>query len=56
MSGNAAEWVVAPGERPAQKGGSAVSASAQARCSYTLRSPPTDGNVFVGFRCCADPK
>jgi serine/threonine protein kinase len=53
MSGNVAEWVTAKGQ-PAQKGGSAQTGQPAARCSNTVKNG-TPG-VFVGFRCCADPR
>jgi hypothetical protein len=53
MSGNVAEWVLSKGQ-PAQKGGSAQTGQPAARCSNTTRNAAP--GVFVGFRCCADPK
>jgi serine/threonine-protein kinase len=57
MSGNVAEWVIARGQ-PAQKGGAAAGAnpSHASRCSNTAHGMGPEGGVFVGFRCCADPK
>jgi serine/threonine protein kinase len=52
MSGNVAEWVISKGA-PALKGGSAVDTNPLARCSHTVRNPPTKGAPTVGFRCCA---
>jgi hypothetical protein len=52
MSGNVAEWVNYHG-MPAQKGGSAESGNS--RCSVTAHGLGTEGGVFIGFRCCADP-
>ncbi len=55
MSGNVAEWV-SGSHGPAQKGGSAVSTNPQVRCSNVLRGAPVEGGMYVGFRCCADPR
>jgi hypothetical protein len=57
MSGNVAEWVTARGQ-PAQKGGFAGGPNAAhwSRCSNTTHGVGPEGGVFVGFRCCADPK
>lgn len=56
MSGNVAEWVVGRDNRPACKGGSVQTTGRDARCSHTVRGVPREGDVWVGFRCCADPK
>jgi eukaryotic-like serine/threonine-protein kinase len=53
MSGNVAEWVIA-GHGPAQKGGSVLSTNPQTRCSNLVRNG--EPGIFVGFRCCADPR
>ena len=45
-----------PGQfKGAQKGGSAASGAHESRCSTTVRNPPREGGIYVGFRCCADP-
>jgi hypothetical protein len=51
MSGNAAEWVTLHG-KPARKGGSATSPTAETRCSHLVKDSSNDGGPFVGFRCC----
>jgi hypothetical protein len=51
MSGNVAEWVASG----AEKGGSVLQTSKEARCSAVVRNPSKEGSVYVGFRCCADP-
>jgi serine/threonine protein kinase len=55
MSGNVAEWVTG-GHGAAQKGGSVLSTNPQVRCSHVVRGQPEEGGVYVGFRCCSDPK
>jgi formylglycine-generating enzyme required for sulfatase activity len=55
MSGNVAEWVTGA-HGSAQKGGSVLSTNPQVRCSHVVRGQPDDGGVYVGFRCCSDPK
>jgi serine/threonine protein kinase len=50
MSGNVAEWTASGNQR----GGSAYSAPANARCSHVVRGADPGGAADVGFRCCAD--
>jgi formylglycine-generating enzyme required for sulfatase activity len=56
MSGNVAEWVIGRDKQPAHKGGSVQTSGRDARCSHTERGVPRDGDTWVGFRCCADPR